>query len=509
MENRKMARQSWLPLGAIFSYCAIVSFPILIAGYYGDDAANSLIRGYTQLHHQNIWQTIWYFIQVWIHSGRLNPLSITLSYLVFYHFPNVIIYQCVRLIFIWLSIFSFAWLIKLISKETKSGILFLLLVPLCWSIRDFFDPLTSFAILLPITVIFSALSLGFLFKFIESNKYFYAAISLISYVCALLTYEASIVIFFGAAIIIWLEAKQQFAKQILPYFLITACYALLSLLLHYVNSHVYDGIQIGSPYHFLTTFGSQFSAAFPLSYRVLGHLPIVNSAALFKEFFASYSLSALMVGLLIASIFSIYSPLKTLDLKKKTLVFLTLMGLNLTITPAILIAITQKYQSMLKIGVGYLPVYLQYFGMACLLLVLLNRLARHKKPTLLFFVSAIGSVIVTFSFMLNVYVVQKINVDWKYPRELVQKAMEQGIMKQVPQNSILFSNQPVLDADSFYQQYANLKLTVITNSAEIDKHKEPIFFIDLHQDNFQSGMVSIFKLENQKLLLVDTEKVRY
>lgn len=44
---------------------------------------------------------------------------------------------------------------------------------------------------------------------------------------------------------------------------------------------------------------------------------------------------------------------------------LFLIGFVLCVIPAFIIALSSRYQSELIMGIGYLPVYLQYFGAVC------------------------------------------------------------------------------------------------------------------------------------------------
>jgi hypothetical protein len=224
------------------SFCWIVSLPIIAAGYFSDDAVNSLIPGSFKLFHQNFFSGIWSYMREWLVNGRFFLVSVFSSVAMFYLFPNVIFYQIVRTIFIWLSIFSFAWLVRRITKNASASGLFILCVPLCWSIRDFPDPLTSFAIFLPLLTLFMALTLIFFLKYQETMQSSWLALSLILYMLALSTYELGIALLFLLPILIWFgpDASKHSRHSFIAYCMLTLLYLVINLRLRYNSASVYN-----------------------------------------------------------------------------------------------------------------------------------------------------------------------------------------------------------------------------------------------------------------------------
>jgi hypothetical protein len=98
----------------MITFCSLVSGPILQAGFFSDDITNSLIPGSAPLYHQSLWRVIIGAMQNWLANGRLFPLSVISSVTIFNYFPAVQDYQIIRSLFIWASIFSFAWFIMLV-----------------------------------------------------------------------------------------------------------------------------------------------------------------------------------------------------------------------------------------------------------------------------------------------------------------------------------------------------------------------------------------------------------
>ena len=152
--------------------------------------------------------------------------------------------------FVFISAASFAWLIKLITKKSEIGLLFLFLIPIFWSTQEGYDSLTTFAILLQVLAIFSGLSLCFYVKARESNnKTFYALI-------VILCLE-------------WFQKKslKDFLINISGYLAITAIYSIATLALrYYINPTVsYNGVMLGELRKVPSAFIKQLLATFPLN----------------------------------------------------------------------------------------------------------------------------------------------------------------------------------------------------------------------------------------------------
>jgi hypothetical protein len=423
----------------ILSFCTLVSLPILQAGYYSDDTINSLIPGAMKLYHLPFWSYIAEEMKTWMTLGRFFPLSIISSISMFYLFPDAYHYQIVRLIFIWAGIFIFAYLIKLISKNFSSAILFLLLLPICWSVRDFADPLTTFAIFLPLVTLFTGLSLIFLLYHQESKKPFWLGLSLIMYLCALLCYEVGVVAFFLILVLIQMGPQTQRQKfhDLTCYLIISLVYLSVYYYLQSASAKVYDGIIIQINSLSLIKLVTQLSSSFPLSYFILSPDQQSNLIAQMKNYLHTPSHILLLTYLFMTVMLTMFYGLTHLRLTKKNVMCFLALGLILMIVPALLMGISQKYQLLIRPGKGYIPVYVQYIGMAFLLLSLLGMLnlillQRNHKVILQLIVAGIVSLVAIFSVVLNFTVVQIKNEKYYNHRFLLENALNRGLFNSLP-----------------------------------------------------------------------------
>ncbi len=262
----------WLILASLMlvPFYLLVFYPLTQAGFFYDDILNSLTLGILRLEDKNLSTFILEQITSWItSSGRIYPLFAITTYPFHYIFTDPFDYQLCRMVFVFLSAASFAWLIKLITKKSEIGLLFLFLIPIFWSVQEGFDSLTGVAILLQILAIFSGLSLCFYVKARESNNKTFYALSLALYLCALLTYEIGIAVFFVILCLEWFQKKslKDFLINISGYLAITATYSIATLALrYYINPTVsYNGVMLGELRKVPSAFIKQLLATFPLN----------------------------------------------------------------------------------------------------------------------------------------------------------------------------------------------------------------------------------------------------
>lgn len=463
MKNTKALTHTVTTIILFLIFMTLVSLPSLQAGFYYDDIPNSQLKGILQIENLSLFDFIKALNANWIANGRLFPMAILVSYPFFYFFNTPFSYHVIQICCIWLSFFSVAWLIKLITKQMQAALLFLLLIPAFWSIRDSHDPLTSYALLLPSVTLFITLSLVFFIKYIETPRMRWQLASLFFYISGLLTYEIGIVTFPAVILLTLLyppSCWQRISIKILPYLATTLIYLLINFLIRYHSSFLYDGIGVGTLALFPRTFAIQLTASLPLSYwfmkNSLGHMISILLNRDSSEWW------------IVASIFFIsfsgcFYLIRQLSLTSKQKWILTLLGLAFMIVPSILIGTSQKYQQWLTWGIGYLPVYLQYIGIALICIPIAAW--THSLPLRMLYAS-LFSVLSCMAFLLNTSIVQIKNEVFLAPRSLVEKALQHGVLSGVPPSSILVVNNDGWNTPYFYMQNANVRVKLEKISEE-------------------------------------------
>jgi hypothetical protein len=161
---------------------------------------------------------------------------------------------------------------------------------------------------------------------------------------------------------------------------------------------------------------------------------------------------------------------------------LGLLGCGLLILPNALISLSPRYQAETSWGIGYLPVYLSYFGVALLLFSLiygLFRLAASAERS----VAVALSTVTTFALAVGIAYVSVVNhanngiavetgnVAYWYPRVTVAAAAERGLFTGVPADStvVIDGSEPAWDIQgqpAFFTGYAGARVAATVTVAK-------------------------------------------
>jgi hypothetical protein len=184
--------------------------------------------------------------------------------------------------------------------------------------------------------------------------------------------------------------------------------------------------------------------------------------------------------------------------------------------------LSPKYQDELRWGIGYIPVFFSCFGIATMLLAGM-RLVRGR-PALALVVAVLLGAGGAVSFAANRQVVERINRDLRYPRELVEDSMRRGLAPCLPEGSTLIvaGNQPWLTpatASSFFRQHARTHLEVRMPGQFLDRpgaivnanrlmvrevtEQDRVYYLDLRGHSANEGHVVLARLE--RLTTTDDE----
>jgi hypothetical protein len=120
-------------------------------------------------------------------------------------------------------------------------------------------------------------------------------------------------------------------------------------------------------------------------------------------------------------------------------------GLIFFLTPALLISLSEKYQIELisfGFGMGYLPVYIQYYGLLMSLaggvFFLLGLIPSGRVRKMIgFFVLASLDFILLVNMENNAVIVDKANINLFYRRQALEEALKNNILQGLPENSKL------------------------------------------------------------------------
>jgi hypothetical protein len=244
--------------------------------------------------------------------------------------------------------------------------------------------------------------------------------------------------------------------------------------------HRYPGVIINIDiYNITIAFIKQTVSAFPLSYLIAKNFssPLPNIDDVIRSFD--------IIAIIIASIFFFLSvfvlkyvqrEISEEKITRLDLRHLSIIGLLVLILPGILVSLSSKYQKELYWGVGYLPVYISYFGVAiiiicAIILILNNKIIYNKILIKIIIISMVISLTGALTYTSNENVIENLNQEWLYPRLIIEDALNDGLFKFVPDDSILLvdSSNPLWEQPSFYLMHSGVRLRSVESNGAMSK----------------------------------------
>ncbi len=174
----------------------------------------------------------------------------------------------------------------------------------------------------------------------------------------------------------------------------------------------------------------QTTAALPLSYLVL------NPSKIFLPPWHGFGIHyGILIFALAALCAFVALPKERLVLSATAKKKATTLGVLLVILPALEIPALVKYQNELQLGLGYLPVFLEYFGVGILVAVGLTSLTFDRPQR----VGAIAlfAIVVTLSSGANRKLAEILAPPYLTSRESFQRAVAAGMLDAIPSGSTL------------------------------------------------------------------------
>jgi len=473
--------KTFLILSALF-ISAFILMPLLGCGLIGDDSINSLTRGALLLEHENLWRHSYHIFMQWVTGpGRFFPVAFY-GYSLHYLLPNLLSNKLSVLLFVLINLGMFGYLVKLMTKSFLSGIMSIIIVAVFFQFRIYHDPILSFTTLLQVVTMFSFASFISLIFYLQKGGWYYLVISLVLYLAAMWTYEITYLFFILHFLIILFYSKNRDISYICKIELLFFILFFVCILIP-VCIRLHFGIPIAAKgstdvyvsnlnfTKFILTFAKQAVSTLPLSYYFVGPEVkfILTSFLIATGYFLFF--------LLISTKSFVSSARKKVDNLKLLLFF----GMGLWLLPGILPSFSPKIQDQLSWGLGYLSVYVSYFGFAMVTVSVMHSIYAHYLNSkmvvkvLIVVFATVFSLICFFTYNLNDAVVKSFNLYWLYPRADIEKAMHNGLLnylKLEPDSILLIDGIHPWDRREFYFMEAGVRFGYVGDYCDFRTHHE-------------------------------------
>lgn len=444
----------------IVGLTALVLVPILHGGYYWDDAINATIYGAEKIDGIPLLENVRIFMQRYLELGRVNLVSI--YYYFFFYIRSIAAYKTLILIAVLLNQLAAAKLARYITGSKRVGQLVMILVLLSFQFRPYQDPLTGFYALMQLILLFLLGMVYGLIKYLRTGKKRAILFSLILWTLGLFTYEVTFPFMLMIPLLIAAETKS-LKRVILVSLPFTVAFLAAVGAIFYVRTdlavNAYPGVafSLNDAEVIARTYLRQTVAALPLNFRTFAHeasvlgkvvplrqllnhtpLQIINSMSI---------LDLGMIAIAAVLIFRIFSRLES-ERHPKSSGTLAVLGASLFLFSGVPIAVSRRYQGQLVPGLGYLPVYLGYYGFAILNAMIAGRVAARSRAHGYYdrwILKALTAVYcVTFGVILqdNRSVLTLLDQTFTDPYRPGRAALEIGIFDFLPDDALVLSLAP-------------------------------------------------------------------
>tara|TARA_Y100000816_G_C26104948_1_gene586809 strand:+ start:406 stop:2151 length:1746 start_codon:yes stop_codon:yes gene_type:complete len=449
----------------LFSLSIYFLYPLLNSGYISDDAYNSLIRGSMLEKNITFFQ---YLIELnwgWLNgSGRLYPIEHISQTFLFYFVDNLVIFKLIKLLVIVFSIYYFKKYINILTNSNEIGNLVFLTLIIFFQFRQWHDPILGFAILIPLICLFLFSSLYYFQLYLNNKNRKNLIKSLLLYICLILTYEISyllIIIFFITAYYKSNSIKLSIYETKYYLFILFSALIITIYFRLTIDGAGYPSIDKNlSIINFLKAFFIQIISGLSFSY--------------FVRLKIDYFQNLEIIDLFIIFYFIIYCKLlinlKKLSLDNKSIILIFIIGLMIIFTQSFMVAISGHKTDVIKMGIGfgYLPVLIQYFGFTLIYIsIFLFVTNKFQNQLFLKLFTIIICILISLNGLINLtnnrYVVHETNKFYKYPREILKKALKNVSSNDLIKSEIIIRNwRYPHDINWFYAKHKN-KLFCIVN----------------------------------------------
>lgn len=310
-------------------------------------------------------------LKIWCTQGRLTPLLyaifiITTKYLSIFQYKLYLILTHI------IALYSFKVLLKKLNPHFDFWIWIIFFFSLFQFQLGYHCAFNSFNGMYPILIILISFSAINSINFLENHIIKYKIYSVLCYLLALMIIEISYITPLILLSIIYFKTKSikrtlLLNKEIL---LLSILFLSFSLFLKYKMQFQMNYIGLQSNLELkpiIKTYIIQSASSLPLAYLYKQKYILLN---LIHEIKSHWLFFVALTTFLIYAAKKEFKEIKNLPINPSIIILV--VGLILWLSPPILIAVSAKYQTELYLGRGYIPLYIQNFGLATLFYYFFN-----------------------------------------------------------------------------------------------------------------------------------------
>ena len=487
---RRSLTRAW-PLLALLALTALCLSPAIGTGYWAEDVYYSAMIPSSPILNHSSWSAETMFqIKHSIMVGRFYPITPIITALAFILFQQVAVYKTYIIAITLLDVALFHALIRRMSGRKGFAVFATACTVVLFQFRLTVDPMLGYYAQIQWVTAAFFVSLICLHRALLERSTKFLILSVLAYFICTLMYEMTYAL---VIIPLFLIARSRPDRRrcvglAVPFFASAGFSAGMTMLVrrnfpsdNYVH---HTDFSLSGVCHSLAY---QLSAGLPLSYYTADPLRLFSKGRDLSHWF-DWVMQPNVILVAVVALAWFYQVLRRsrrhsaegMEVTGEgTLVGL---GFGLAIAPALLISISPFHRSYISLGVGWIGVMVQYYGVGLLIALGSRRLlarrfcggsfGRWKSLT----VATILSLILAVTFRANIEVATAINAPpgsdrhrqiaanhgsaWHWHRVNMIAAIDAGVLGQVPAGSrVVLANQYPYWHDSLYGQFFYTKQT--------------------------------------------------
>ena len=428
-------------------------FVIVQSSLAADDILNANAAACNYIPGDSVWKLTVRQWSVWFERGRFFPCS-NYVYLLFAAMPNRQCYKLFLLVLVYLNSLLMGKCTEKLFDSKAVGILTMLIFPLSIQLTPLYDgPLYCYHGLMQLVLLGSEIGVLCVFKYCdlheknsEKKSYIWILIAgAIAYMISLGMYEIAFIMasFIGLCTWCYTGSVKRSLKVLIPYIFAFIFMLFMNFYMrNAVANESYSGTTINLDLAAVgATFLKQFISTFPFAGFIIS---LLTGEEWDKHLWLSQlkPIDIIMILIFIVILIIAIFVIKYNFLKTRTLIFTVLSGLCLMVFPSLIIAVTEKYQSELEWGRGYLPNYIQSFGLVLIILSIFIFITRnlHTKGKI---ISAAIVILISVPMLLGQQAEARLDVeskyiDFGYGRDTAINAIKSGVLDGLDSDDYLF-----------------------------------------------------------------------
>lgn len=464
MKNKNSLAQPIILLTVLLLFLLI---PYTKNGFWFDDTLNSQVWGLLHRFNTTLPDFSMKITMSWLQgSGRLL-LGWINTYSFFYIFTDVRLLRITDILFVFAHVATFVILLRTLQASTNFIAIFLATLFGLFQIRDYHDPIGAYSTFYQTLGIQLTLGLIFLIKWKKTLLNKYLCYSSIIIFWSLLYYEINL-IYYPIAFTIIATSPQETRtrlKSLIIIFVPLIVFLGIELYIKHIAKTSYAGSSFGALNKILPTYSKQLLSTLPGSYYFIRGIKEYDIANVFHNVLHS----PIALSIIFLAGFSFYSFWKMAEKESckaiRTEAYLCAGALLLF--PPCLVALSARYQDELQWGLGYLPVYYQYFGLALLSTAATIWLVKWSKGKAIFLLVPVASIYMSANWIINIHVSKELDNAFYEPRRSLELALHDGLFNNVKDGDIVEINgSPIfINGNLIYQTIG--KRVVIPNEIAI------------------------------------------